>query len=608
MIKRILCLLFLVFFAAVSLRAAQPTTRGKVFWVSFMENLAMLSNGAPAFSFYISSDVNTTGTISLPATGYTQSFTVTAGQVSEVYLPTGVFYYTGSEAVADCGFMVSALDSIQLSVHHHRVYFSEASIVLPESELGDSYMVIAHEDGSSTGGKSEFVVTATEDNTIIDITPSALTVGFRPAGITFPVTLNKGQVYQVQSYTDLTGTKIVARDGKQVAVFSGAAYATVQCNATNHIYDQQYPLRSWGQEFILVPFFGGYNDIFRILASQNGTQVFINCNPPLLLDAGEYYDLPTASVKHIIASAPVAVGQFKTGQDCGSTGDANLLMHAPLGHMSHKAVFQSIVNHWVANPYSGHWVTVVTKTANTSLVTLDGNPVSFTQTAVGSGFSFARVSLTTGMHTLLSDSGFYASVYGVGQYDMYSYLAGYDAAVPYGDGQLSIAHNDTLCSEEVTSFTGTYAPGASAWYWNFGDGGTAGVQNPQHLYAAPGTYNVAVVVADASGCPSITTDEVTIERCFYNEDCEVFVPEGFSPNGDQVNDEACVFSACITEMEFTIYDRWGEVVFRTTDQAKCWDGTYKGQLLDNAVFAWSLNATLISGTEITKTGNITLIR
>lgn len=606
--KRILYLLLPACITVVSLHGAQPTTRGKRFWVSFMENITLFANGTPQFSFYISSDVNTSGSITLPSTGYTQSFTVTAGQVEEVFLPTGVFYYSGSEAVADCGFLVTSQDSIQLSVHHHRLYFSEASIILPESELGSAYMTIAHADDDNSGGRSQFVVAATEDNTTIDITPSVLTAGFRPAGTPFSVTLNKGQTYQVQAYADLTGTIITARDEKIIAVFSGAMIASVQCAATNHLYDQQYPLRSWGQQFLVVPFIQNYADQFRVLASQNGTQVFINCNAPVVLNAGEYYDFNSSSAVRITASAPVAVGQFKLGQECSTTGDATFLAHAPAGYVTHKAVFESIVNAIPGNQYTAHYVSIITRTANTSLLTLDGNPVvTFTPFGSDPAYSYARITLNTGTHTLLSDSGFSATVYGMGSYDSYSYKTGYDADVHYSS-QAGITHNDTLCSDALTSFTGTYTGGASAWYWNFGDGTNAGVQNPQHYYAAPGTYNVTLLVADAGGCPVLTSQEVIVERCFYTEDCEVFVPEAFSPNEDSKNDAACVYGACIAEMEFIIYDRWGEVIFKTTDQSECWNGTYKGQPLDNAVFAWVLKATLVSGTEITKTGNITLIR
>ncbi len=70
----------------------------------------------------------------------------------------------------------------------------------------------------------------------------------------------------------------------------------------------------------------------------------------------------------------------------------------------------------------------------------------------------------------------------------------------------------------------------------------------------------------------------------------------------------CVRGNCIETIYFIIYDRWGEKVFETTDQKICWDGTYKGKLLNTAVFTYYMMATLTSGEKINKKGNISLIR
>jgi len=89
---------------------------------------------------------------------------------------------------------------------------------------------------------------------------------------------------------------------------------------------------------------------------------------------------------------------------------------------------------------------------------------------------------------------------------------------------------------------------------------------------------------------------------------EIFVPNAFSPNGDHTNDLECVFGNCIAAMQFSIYDRWGEKVFETSDLKKCWDGTHNGELLNTAVFVYYLDATLFTGEHVTKKGNVSLIR
>ena len=88
----------------------------------------------------------------------------------------------------------------------------------------------------------------------------------------------------------------------------------------------------------------------------------------------------------------------------------------------------------------------------------------------------------------------------------------------------------------------------------------------------------------------------------------VVVPTGFSPNGDGNNDILFVLGSDIEKFELNIYNRWGQRVFHTTDQANGWDGTFKGQKENNGVFAYSLVYTTFDKTEHSLKGNITLIR
>ncbi len=118
------------------------------------------------------------------------------------------------------------------------------------------------------------------------------------------------------------------------------------------------------------------------------------------------------------------------------------------------------------------------------------------------------------------------------------------------------------------------------------------------------TTTYTVVGSDSNGC--FILDAVTI---FVEAPCgDVFIPNAFSPNEDKSNDFECVLGSCILQMYFAIYDRWGEKVFETSNQEVCWDGTYKGQLMNTATFVYYFNATLSSGEVITRKGNISLIR
>ncbi|HEY6162591.1 MAG TPA: CotH kinase family protein [Bacteroidia bacterium] len=93
-----------------------------------------------------------------------------------------------------------------------------------------------------------------------------------------------------------------------------------------------------------------------------------------------------------------------------------------------------------------------------------------------------------------------------------------------------------------------------------------------------------------------------------NVEGEVSVPNAFSPNGDGNNDILFVLGNNVQHFELNIYNRWGQRVFTTTNQADGWDGTFKGQKLNNGVFAYSLVYTTYDGSQHQKKGNITLIR
>jgi gliding motility-associated-like protein len=88
----------------------------------------------------------------------------------------------------------------------------------------------------------------------------------------------------------------------------------------------------------------------------------------------------------------------------------------------------------------------------------------------------------------------------------------------------------------------------------------------------------------------------------------VFIPNAFSPNKDGQNDKLYVRGPFIESFIFRVYDRWGELVWETTNLSEGWDGTFRGKLLDPDVFDYYLQATCVGGLESIIKGNVTLIR
>jgi gliding motility-associated-like protein len=119
------------------------------------------------------------------------------------------------------------------------------------------------------------------------------------------------------------------------------------------------------------------------------------------------------------------------------------------------------------------------------------------------------------------------------------------------------------------------------------------------------TYTVSIL--DSTGCPRTASVTVYVVSMQCKPD-NVFVPNTFTPNNDGVNDVLYVRSNDLMELYFAVYNRWGQMVFETTDIKKGWDGIYKGMSADPAVFAWYLRAKCFNGDELRKKGNTTLIR
>lgn len=111
------------------------------------------------------------------------------------------------------------------------------------------------------------------------------------------------------------------------------------------------------------------------------------------------------------------------------------------------------------------------------------------------------------------------------------------------------------------------------------------------------------VLSDA-GCEATADVRITVgQRC-----AEFFVPDIFSPNGDGLNDEFCVFGGCIDELQMKVYNRWGELVFETQDPQYCWDGRFNGAEILTGSLLYTVTATLTNGERIVDSGSLIIQR
>jgi gliding motility-associated-like protein len=120
----------------------------------------------------------------------------------------------------------------------------------------------------------------------------------------------------------------------------------------------------------------------------------------------------------------------------------------------------------------------------------------------------------------------------------------------------------------------------------FGDGDSLFTNSSgpyTHTYDSLGTFLITLYAWSADGCPDTTWLTVTVE-----EATTLFLPNAFTPNGDGNNEAFMVYGNNVKQMHLLIFDRWGLLIFESYDINNGWDGTYKGDRVQEDVYVWKL--------------------
>ena len=159
------------------------------------------------------------------------------------------------------------------------------------------------------------------------------------------------------------------------------------------------------------------------------------------------------------------------------------------------------------------------------------------------------------------------------------------ATPPVAD--FSINQTETTVSEPMFIFT-NQSTGAVSYAWDFGDEtGTSTAVDPSYTYdTKPSTYSIWLYVTSAEGCQDSTRQTVIVK-----DELVFWIPNTFTPNGDERNNTfQPVFTSGFDPYNFTmmIYNRWGEVIFETHDATIGWDGTYRGDIVQEGAYTWRI--------------------
>jgi hypothetical protein len=365
-----------------------------------------------------------------------------------------------SEKVCNISFRLTTDNSVLVYGHSQAVTTSESFNVLPVMALGKEYLVMAYnskgilDNGNVTGGStpSQFAIAASEDNTNVTITPKTATQ-YNNLNVQ-NIVLQKGEVYLVQAkitrtnlYTDLTGSEI--KSDKPVAVFSGHQRAAVPYDlagtnvSRDMLIEQLPPLESWSNEALVAPFVQPSiiqntetNDLVRIMAGFDNTEIYIDGNLKTTLKRGEFLEVELTQAFKVTATSSILVCAYKrTSQtdQSNSLGDPLMQIVPSIDQYGNNYRFIAI-QAYQHDPnssgfipvYSEHFITIIAPSTSYMQVNLDGNiinPASFKQ-ITGTNYYYAFKKVSEGIHEIASPDNFGLFVCGYGYANSYGYFSG----------------------------------------------------------------------------------------------------------------------------------------------------------------------------------------
>ncbi len=526
---------------------AQISSTGKTFYLSFMEMEARSGGYPDSLLLYITSEVNTSAVIDNPRIGSTAyTVSITAGKVNRVSIDPGFYYPQGSEKPSSnieskrC-IRVVAKDPINVYTLNLELNRSDGTFVLPYESIPKApefYIAAFTPTQTAGGGKyqpSEFVVVGMDNNVTVEITPSTKTAGGNVGGTPYTITMTKGQVYQVQSFPDsgsasnplftrgdLTGTRVRVINGcGKINVFSGMKSVRIPSStcgiAVDHLYTQVFPTNILGTKHVLMPFVSntkGY--VFKVIATKPNTKIYVDGTYiGSTRGAGKTYyeDVTSAVAKCVTSDSPIYVVQYmKNGGSCSGTtgnyGDPAILI---MPDQSQK-MLKTVVGTATTNNMNKHYLNILVATNSKGVVKLNGSYLSsslFTDVTCAK-HSYAQITVANpSTNTVECDSGLIVVVYGMGQYESYSYCAG--ALFESLDFDFNVTRTSKCPNVPVKLDAVTQVKNVKKYLWNFGDGFSDTGKSVTHSFKKTGSFYVvmkAILPAACGGSDTVTRSKI----------------------------------------------------------------------------------------------------
>ncbi|MCA9000669.1 MAG: IgGFc-binding protein, partial [Planctomycetes bacterium] len=398
---------------------------GTDFLCGFLPNY---SNGD--IELHISSVFSTNVTVEYPVNSptFTTTVPVVPGTITTVALPATASQNWAADFVDNNMVRVTAPDEFTCYMINRAPFTSDAALALPVDTMNTEF-IIADYDGTS---RAQFLVYAQFDNTTVTITPTVNMQG-HAAGTPFQVSLNAGEGYLGTATglgvgTGLSGTLV--ESDRVIGVTNGNRCTNVPYGwgYCDHVFEVAQPVQTWGNEYLIANLpnrTGG--DYYRVYASEDATDVFLDGVSSGIINRGEYLELGPLPGDHQIASSggePIFVAQFMSG----STTPGATQGDPAMGNMVSTPQFKSAYTFSTVGgaQFVQHYLTVIANDADLATITLDGAAIGAANFSAitGSGYSVARILIQEGTHATSSSQGHGITVEGYNQDDSYLFPGG----------------------------------------------------------------------------------------------------------------------------------------------------------------------------------------
>ncbi|MCS4432938.1 PKD domain-containing protein [Aquiflexum gelatinilyticum] len=576
-------MLAVMLFAGTFDAFSQVTTLGKEFWFGFMENNGIPPEAPDQGIVVITASEPSDGV--LEYNGRSFPFSLATGQQFFHRIDDFDILHRTSGMIESKGVYIISSGNVSVYAFNERFRSADGTVILPITTLGKDYFITSHFEVMTTtvnyeanqNNESTLLVVGVENNTRVEITPSVWTLTGNAPLVPFFIDLNRGQSYQIKARGDLTGTRVRVvgenvEECKNLAVFGGNKWSSVgDCGQANdNLFQQAYPVNTWGTEFFHIPLAGrSSGELVKVLASEDNTSVFVDGVFRGNINSGKFlsFNFNANQLATIRTDKPSSVTVFAKSQACNdpnlplfNDGDPFMITYSPNQQLLKTITFNALQ----LPSITSHYVNIIVKTASKDRTRLDGNNVGnqFLQIPGSSEYSYARIPIFQGAHTMTNPDGLIGYVYGFGYIESYGFAVG--ANLDNLNFETENQYDFEVIGEKVACYNkeGLWEINPenelfTYFVWDFGDGSDPVVgKKVPHTYTEPGEYEIKIIAAiSENSCDE--QQEVKFNVTVEKTEAEIRGLAKACPNVEEIT------YGLVTDMDFSKVD-WraegGEII------------------------------------------------